>query len=177
MRIPSLLSHRRATATTGTSGNNTVTLSIPKEITSYRQDGPSEVQSCSHSCGSQPVSHSNRSLTTPGPSPPAQHPGFLIDCFPLAAQSDQGINIHALAPSRRAILPVCHRVPHVFSECLDSALSQEKRAESGQKKCYKRNFQMLAETASNPATTRPEPSRRFSVAPMMDWTYSLFSMV
>ncbi|WP_200893344.1 tRNA-dihydrouridine synthase, partial [Pseudomonas oryzihabitans] len=29
---------------------------------------------------------------------------------------------------------------------------------------------MLAETASNPATTRPEPSRRFSVAPMMDWT-------
>lgn len=29
---------------------------------------------------------------------------------------------------------------------------------------------MLAETASNPETTRPEPSRRFSVAPMMDWT-------
>ncbi len=25
--------------------------------------------------------------------------------------------------------------------------------------------------SSNPVTTRPEPSRRFSVAPMMDWQY------
>ncbi|QUG90641.1 tRNA dihydrouridine(20/20a) synthase DusA [Pseudomonas putida] len=29
---------------------------------------------------------------------------------------------------------------------------------------------MSLETASTPQTTRPEPSRRFSVAPMMDWT-------
>ncbi|AAN67782.1 MULTISPECIES: tRNA dihydrouridine(20/20a) synthase DusA [Pseudomonas] len=29
---------------------------------------------------------------------------------------------------------------------------------------------MSLETASTPHTTRPEPSRRFSVAPMMDWT-------
>ncbi|MBI6887279.1 MULTISPECIES: tRNA dihydrouridine(20/20a) synthase DusA [Pseudomonas] len=29
---------------------------------------------------------------------------------------------------------------------------------------------MLLENASKPQTTRPEPSRRFSVAPMMDWT-------
>ncbi|MFK4026650.1 tRNA dihydrouridine(20/20a) synthase DusA [Stutzerimonas balearica] len=29
---------------------------------------------------------------------------------------------------------------------------------------------MQAESATKPATTRPSPSRRFSVAPMMDWT-------
>ncbi|MDP9522866.1 tRNA dihydrouridine(20/20a) synthase DusA [Pseudomonas putida] len=29
---------------------------------------------------------------------------------------------------------------------------------------------MTVNTGSNPETTRPEPSRRFSVAPMMDWT-------
>ena len=29
---------------------------------------------------------------------------------------------------------------------------------------------MHPESASSPATTRPEPNRRFSVAPMMDWT-------
>ncbi|MGV8570081.1 MAG: tRNA-dihydrouridine synthase, partial [Pseudomonas asiatica] len=29
---------------------------------------------------------------------------------------------------------------------------------------------MPLESASKPQTTRPEPSRRFSVAPMMDWT-------
>jgi len=29
---------------------------------------------------------------------------------------------------------------------------------------------MLEKSPSNPVTTRPEPSRRFSVAPMMDWT-------
>ncbi|WP_240931619.1 hypothetical protein [Azotobacter chroococcum] len=34
-----------------------------------------------------------------------------------------------------------------------------------------RRPKMLLKSSSNPATTRPEPSRRFCVAPMMDWTY------
>ncbi|TKD45299.1 hypothetical protein FCG41_04415 [Azotobacter chroococcum] len=34
-----------------------------------------------------------------------------------------------------------------------------------------RRPKMLLKSSSNPATTRPEPSRRFCMAPMMDWTY------
>lgn len=122
----------RATAMTGTNGSNNGDPISPKgnHLTRARrfqlQCNPAVI------AGSHPVSHLNRSLAKPGPSPPAQHPRFLIDCFPLAAQSDQGINIHALAPSRRATLPVCRRALYVFSECLDSALSQEKHAETGQ---------------------------------------------
>ena len=44
---------------------------------------------------------------------------------------------------------------------------------NGQKQAFlasNRPKQMPQESASNPATTRPPLSRRFSVAPMMDWT-------
>ena len=129
---PSLLSRRRATAKTGRSGNNNGDPINPKGNHLRRTRQPQRQCKPAVIALSRPVSHFNLSLAKSGPSPPAQHPGFLLDCFPLAAQSDQGINNHALAVSRRAILPVCHRVPHVFSECLDSAPSQEKRAETGQ---------------------------------------------
>ncbi|TBW10245.1 hypothetical protein E0E50_10265 [Azotobacter chroococcum subsp. isscasi] len=51
------------------------------------------------------------------------------------------------------------------------AASPSKISKNSRERHQLRRPKMLLKSSSTPATTRLWPSRRFCVAPMMDWTY------